>query len=236
MTVADIVVQQVQRPLTKSQHDSAVRLFRQGMNELVPVGINSLNRHVGFAVIPLISITAAVSSLSDVNFSVLVLVLVALYLLLYLVFLLVLQLSVQGQIRTALDGDLNNITGYYSGNQSGFWVATLEGKEPFLSLYVDLKGHVIGTIALDCSKYRDDPKKAELRRMVVDPSYRGKGVARKLLDTLVDHAKNNGVREIQLTTRQPKAVQLYMKYGFQVTKEQRRVRFGKMTFFKMALE
>lgn len=61
-------------------------------------------------------------------------------------------------------------------------------------------------------------KQAVVEDMIVDGSYRGKGLGRELLHDLVSWAKNHGVEVIELTSN-PKRIaanELYKKYGFQL--------------------
>lgn len=57
----------------------------------------------------------------------------------------------------------------------------------------------------------------EVKRMYVDPEYRGRGHSRTLLKALVAHARQVGLREVWLETgtRQVPAVQLYESEGFE---------------------
>jgi GNAT superfamily N-acetyltransferase len=62
-----------------------------------------------------------------------------------------------------------------------------------------------------------DAQTAEIKRMYVDPAYRGKGIAARLLEELERHARALGAKELVLETgeRQPEAVALYSRAGFQ---------------------
>ncbi len=70
--------------------------------------------------------------------------------------------------------------------------------------------------------YRDSKQKlnhvANIVSVYVTPSYRGKGVGRKLLEAVIAHAKNSpGVTKLQLgvITTQVEAYTLYTSLGFQ---------------------
>ncbi len=61
-------------------------------------------------------------------------------------------------------------------------------------------------------------KQAVVEDMIVDNTYRGKGLGRELLNDLVVWAKENGVEVIELTSN-PKRIaanELYKKYGFKL--------------------
>ena len=56
----------------------------------------------------------------------------------------------------------------------------------------------------------------ELKRMFVNPSFRGKGLAKLMLDHLANYAKQNGVHLLRLETGiyQHNAIALYEDWGF----------------------
>jgi GNAT superfamily N-acetyltransferase len=76
-----------------------------------------------------------------------------------------------------------------------------------------LRGHPIGCGAL---KLHAAETPAELKRMWVDPSSRGLGVGRRLLETLEALARENGVRVLRLETNNAlrEAIELYCRAGF----------------------
>jgi N-acetylglutamate synthase-like GNAT family acetyltransferase len=81
--------------------------------------------------------------------------------------------------------DLTNIPEFYQSGTGGFWVARSDGG-------------VVGTVGL-----KDiGSGQAALRKMFLAASFRGRelGVAGKLLDALLAHARANGVAEIFLGT------------------------------------
>jgi GNAT superfamily N-acetyltransferase len=73
-------------------------------------------------------------------------------------------------------------------------------------------------MAIGCGALRTlDQTSAELKRMYVVPAERGHGVGRVLLDELLRHARALGRTRLVLETgvRQPDAIALYSRYGFQ---------------------
>lgn len=72
----------------------------------------------------------------------------------------------------------------------------------------------IGTVAL-C---RMDEVHCELKSMFVPDAHRGKGVAKRLCDEVLESAKGLGFEFVRLTTgeKQPEASGLYRKLGFQI--------------------
>lgn len=97
--------------------------------------------------------------------------------------------------------DLLDVPGVYQRNAGGFWVALDDDA-------------VVGTIALvDIGSGQ-----GALRKMFVRASHRGaeRGVARRLLATLVDHATAHRVRELFLGTTAPMhaAHRFYERNGF----------------------
>ncbi|ALU41555.1 GNAT family N-acetyltransferase [Pseudoalteromonas rubra] len=57
---------------------------------------------------------------------------------------------------------------------------------------------------------------AELKRVYVQPPYRGLGVSRHIMQTLIDHAREVGFSVLRLETgiRQTEAIGLYTSLGF----------------------
>jgi putative acetyltransferase len=63
---------------------------------------------------------------------------------------------------------------------------------------------------------RLDPDVAEIKRMYVIPTLRGRGIAGRVLSVLEDEARALGVERLVLETgvRQPEAIALYQRFGF----------------------
>ena len=110
-------------------------------------------------------------------------------------------------ITLELQPDLNEIPGFYQTNKGNFWIAKIDNK-------------IIGTISL----LDIGDRKGALRKMFVDKDYRGKefGVGTKLLNTLVDWAKQKGFTEIFLGTTEKftRAQRFYEKNGFKELEKQ----------------
>lgn len=113
--------------------------------------------------------------------------------------------------------DLQTIPGFYQVNNGNFWVARINGI-------------VIGTISLlDIGE-----RQAALRKMFVHKEYRGKewGVGQKLLDTLLDWAREKNIKEIYLGTTEKflAAQRFYEKNAFvQVDKSELPLHFPVMS-------
>jgi N-acetylglutamate synthase-like GNAT family acetyltransferase len=104
-------------------------------------------------------------------------------------------------ITAADQPDLTDIAGFYLPGAGGFWVAEEDGR-------------IVGTIALkDIGRGQ-----GALRKMFVASSHRGRaaGVARALLDHLLDAAADRGLAQIYLgtTARFLAAHRFYEKNGF----------------------
>lgn len=85
-----------------------------------------------------------------------------------------------------------------------------DGRGAFLVAYIDGKPVGCGAVR------RIEPNVAEIKRMYVDPSVRGRRVGRRILDALESHARRLNARRIVLETgpRQPEAIALYEHAGF----------------------
>lgn len=95
--------------------------------------------------------------------------------------------------------DLLDVDRYYRQGGGELWVAVEDGR-------------VAGTIAL----VDNGDGVGSLRKMFVDPAFRGSGIAARLLTVLLDHARARGLRTIYLgtTARYLAAHRFYEKSGF----------------------
>jgi N-acetylglutamate synthase-like GNAT family acetyltransferase len=105
-------------------------------------------------------------------------------------------------INLDMQPDLKEISKYYQVNNGNFWIAKMNDE-------------VIGTISLlDIGN-----RQGALRKMFVNKNFRGKafGVGKKLLDTLLDWARQKGFSEIFLGTTEKftGAQKFYEKNGFE---------------------
>lgn len=106
-------------------------------------------------------------------------------------------------INDCLKTDLLDIDKSYMSNKgSHMWVAQWNGK-------------VVGMVGLIHNESHK-PGVAELQRMSVSTTCRNMGIARKLLDQVIKHARDERLEKIVLTTTsaQGPAIGLYKKYGF----------------------
>ena len=74
-------------------------------------------------------------------------------------------------------------------------------------------------IALGCGAFREiDEKTVEIKRMFVNPNFRGKGIASKILNALEQWASELNYTQTILETgiNQPEAIALYKKMGYAV--------------------
>ncbi|KAL0476771.1 N-acetyltransferase [Acrasis kona] len=129
-------------------------------------------------------------------------------------------------IKMSLISDLSSVNENYFketfGRVGGFWVA------------VDDFNIVQGMVG--CQILSKDG--CELRRMSVHSDYRGRGVGRDLLNTVISHAQSQGLSQISLSCwpHQHDAIAMYRKYGFQITSEQEVGSYGvKVVFMNKSL-
>lgn len=123
-----------------------------------------------------------------------------------------LQIGFSRYIQNCLRTDLDNVESIYlCQKRSHMWVA-------------ELNGNIIGMVAL-VPEYNHEnsfgkPREAvgRLRRMAVLPEFRRLGVAKKLLNELLNYAREIGYKEVVLltTSAQEAALRFYPKHGFQL--------------------
>ena len=93
------------------------------------------------------------------------------------------------------------------------WRAEYDGTAGVMLIVVDPAGQVVGTAAVR----RLEPGVAELKRMWLRPDCRGRGLARRLMDRVLQEARALGGRVLRLDSEQrlEAAVRLYRSYGFE---------------------
>ena len=111
--------------------------------------------------------------------------------------------------------DLRLIDGYFDGAAFDEEVAGLPGKYARPDgrlLLASVDGRAAGCVAL---RSLGDGS-SEMKRMFVDPEFRGRGVGRALAVRLIDEARSAGYRTMRLDTsvRQLEAISLYERLGF----------------------
>jgi GNAT superfamily N-acetyltransferase len=100
--------------------------------------------------------------------------------------------------------DLFDFDRRYAGPAGAFWVARLSG-------------HVVGSVGVE----RLPDGRAELHRLYLDATLRGRGVGRALVETVLEWCRRVGVHELVLwsDTRFDRAHRLYERMGFVQTGE-----------------
>jgi ribosomal protein S18 acetylase RimI-like enzyme len=90
-----------------------------------------------------------------------------------------------------------------------------EGAAMLLAFEGDVACGIIG------SYQEEDPKRAQIISMWVDPAFRRAGVGKALIDAIVNWAWSRGVLELKLmvTSANPGAIAFYERMGFKMTGE-----------------
>jgi GNAT superfamily N-acetyltransferase len=118
------------------------------------------------------------------------------------------------EVRKLVADALADLAVRYGGSGDDTPVAASDFEPPsgaFLVAVAD--GELIG-----CGGWRGHGDDAELKRLYTAPSVRGRGVARRVLAAVEDSARACGRRRLILETgdRQPEAIALYTKLGYEV--------------------
>lgn len=90
-----------------------------------------------------------------------------------------------------------------SSSRSRGWVCERDGK-------------IVGFLAL-----MDRVDQAQVRYFILDPSVRGMGLGKKLMELFMDHLRSSGFKKAYLLTTKelPAAAHLYTSNGFRLTEE-----------------
>ena len=93
------------------------------------------------------------------------------------------------------------------------WQRAYDGVAGVMLVVVDPEGQVVGTAGVR----RLGPGVTELKRMWLRPACRGRGLARRLMDRVLEEARALGGRVLRLDSerRLTAAVRLYRSYGFE---------------------
>jgi ribosomal protein S18 acetylase RimI-like enzyme len=120
-----------------------------------------------------------------------------------------------------LDGaSINFILPFSLAEAESFWrrkVLGLLGQGGLLVLAARVGGRLAGSAQLDHDTPPNQPHRAEVRKLMVHPDFRNRGIARLLIVELESHAKALKRSLLTLDTRTgDKAEPLYRSLGFQV--------------------
>jgi putative acetyltransferase len=103
------------------------------------------------------------------------------------------------------DADLNDINGYYFSKGGTFFVGVADGR-------------VVGTAGVR----KLDENMCEIRRIYLKKDFRGKGNGEKLFLTALDFArKNYPAVMLKTDSTLKKAIGIYLKHGFTISKEEK---------------
>lgn len=86
-------------------------------------------------------------------------------------------------------------------------------KNPKLSILAEKDGNIIGTVLGSF-----DGRRGYLQKLVVDKSFRKKGLGKQLAETVIKKLKHLGVRYIPLSV-EPELVHFYTTCGFKQTSQ-----------------
>jgi ribosomal protein S18 acetylase RimI-like enzyme len=109
----------------------------------------------------------------------------------------------------------------FSENDSrDYWLHSVVPKinSQQIILFVAIKdGHITGTVQLDCNTPPNQPHRAEVNKLLVNPKYQRQGIAKKLMITLEEYATNAGIELLTLDTQTgDKAEPLYLSLGYEI--------------------
>lgn len=113
---------------------------------------------------------------------------------------------------------INFIMPYDEADAARFWTDKVRpalegGKLVMLVAWVD--GRIAGTVQLDCDTPPNQPHRAEVRKLIVHPAFRNRGIARALMAEIETMAATRGRSLITLDTRAgDKAEPLYRSLGY----------------------
>jgi len=113
--------------------------------------------------------------------------------------------SFASYIASSLTQEIDRISDYYLEKNGGFWVALIDDK-------------TVGMFGLEPS----GDNTMELRRMYVDPDFRRRGIAAKMLQYAEDTCRQDNVAQLDLSTSevQGDALAFYRQAGYSLVHEE----------------
>lgn len=95
--------------------------------------------------------------------------------------------------------DLLQFDAYYTAPRGAFWIVRDDTR-------------VVGSVGVD----RKDERTAELKRLYVDATLRGRGIGQRLVETVLDWTREQGIPRLVLwsDTRFENSHRLYRRLGF----------------------
>lgn len=189
------------RQYQEKDHKRVLELFSSGMKELIPAAIRQmLTLPHSLLLLPGVPVTIVLMSASWL--------LATLYSFLFLLCLwLIFWISCRNYVAKSLQADLADITKSYLNAHGSFWVA-------------ESGGLVVGTVG--GLPVKDPPlgrKQMQLFHLSVSSQHRGQGIAKALVRTVFQFARDQGYSDVVLETSviQQSAITLYEAMGFQRT-------------------
>ncbi|XP_028618205.1 N-acetyltransferase 8 [Grammomys surdaster] len=192
------------RQFQEKDYKQVVDVFSRGMEEHIPTGF----RHLLTLPRTFLLLAGAPLAVVLVSGSWLLAVACVFFLLLFLLFLA--SRPWKNYVSKCLRTDMADITkSYLRVHGSGFWVA-------------ESGGQVVGTVG--ALPVKDPPlgrKQLQLFRLSVSSQHRGQGIAKALVRTVLQFARDQGYSDVVLDTGllQHGAVTLYYSMGFKKTGE-----------------
>ncbi|CAH7131401.1 N-acetyltransferase family 8 member 2 [Phodopus roborovskii] len=184
-------------------HKRVLDLFSRGMEENVSAAFRHMLT-VPQTLLPLFGVIATIVLVCGSWF----LATVSSFLIRFCLWLLVWH-SWRKYVATSLQTDLADITKSYLNARGSFWVA-------------ESGGLVVGIVG--CLPVKDAPpgrKQLQLFRLSVSSQHRGQGIAKALVRTVLQFARDQGYSDVVLETSivQYSALALYQAMGFRKTQE-----------------
>ena len=127
-------------------------------------------------------------------------------------------LSVLLEVCVAAGAAVNFVVPFSFDDSRLFWVekvrpALAEGSRLVLVAYAE--GGLVGSVQLDCATPPNQPHRAEVAKLLVDPEFRRRGIARALMVEIERQAKELGRTLLTLDTASDGAEALYASLGYQ---------------------
>ena len=122
------------------------------------------------------------------------------------------------EVCVAAGASVNFVVPFSSDDSRRFWAEKV--RPPLATgarvvLVAMVEGRLAGSVQLDCDTPPNQPHRAEVAKLLVDPEFRRRGIGRALMVEIERHAQELGRTLITLDTASDGAAALYESLGYQ---------------------
>jgi GNAT superfamily N-acetyltransferase len=123
-----------------------------------------------------------------------------------------------GLVATVADGaSVGFLSDFTSSDAESYWHSVSASLSDYLHLWVvKIEGKIVGSVQFERPAKKNGCIRGEVQKLFVDPRFRGKGIASKLVNVAEEYAFSTGIETLVLDTETgSNAEKLYLKLGWE---------------------